>query len=106
MWKGHNSHTAAKAFAEVMLAHANGEQIQSRPSVNQNEKNQHPWKDEDHPAWQWCDMEYRVKPKEPQEWYICFRRSNPWVPYLVAVDSEQGFANDVDRMILVREVLE
>jgi hypothetical protein len=105
-FKGHNSQTAAKAFAEIMLAHSRKETIQSRPAVNAECKNHHPWKDDDEPSWQWCDMEYRVKPKKPQEWYICFRRSNPWVPYLVSADGEKGFASDVEKMILVREVIE
>jgi hypothetical protein len=105
-FKGHNSQTAAKAFAEVMQAHGRGEKIQSRPANNGYEVNRHPWRDDDEPSWQWCDMEYRVKPKKPQEWYLCYRRSNPWIPYLVPVDGEQGIASDVERLILVREVVE
>lgn len=56
-----------KEMAEVMLAYANGKQIQAKCVIE--ERN---WIDCEKPKWDWTHYDYRVKPEEPKGEYRPF----------------------------------
>jgi len=83
----------AKAAAEVMLAYANGQEIELRrtmPSASE-------WEHHKAPCFDWNLFEYRVKPK-PREWWIQIDECDRVVG--------QEHSLDINRRVKVREVLE
>ncbi|EMG30839.1 hypothetical protein [Campylobacter showae] len=57
----------------VMQAYANGEAIEV------SDKDAGNWGEIKHPLWDWCNFEYRVKPKtDTALWYWEFKMSDGW----------------------------
>jgi len=84
----------ARKAAEVMLAYADGAEIQEAPRPYT--KSKYAWSDCDDPVFDWDCMSYRIKPK-PREFWVDPRTMNayPFKPDLV-----------VAKPIRVREVLD
>lgn len=57
----------------VMQAYANGEAIEV------SDKDADDWSEIKHPLWDWCNFEYRAKPKtDAALWYWEFKMSDGW----------------------------
>lgn len=88
----------ARRMAEVMLAFADGAEVESDP-ISSNE-----WRAVQHPNWDWYTANYRVKP-EPREWWI--------VPNAAHASSSRDEANEladsmewpISSIVHVREVI-
>ena len=69
-----NEREEARRKAEVMLAFADGAEIQY--SV----KGSCEWMHAEDVFWNWCGCDYRVKPK-PREAWVVFDSGDAWVAY-------------------------
>jgi len=87
----------------VMQAAADGKEIQRGPGRSSTG----PWVDADNPAWDWSMLDYRVKPREPREFFIKYyptrHRGTAYDSYVEA--SEFAVPNS-EKIIKVREVIE
>lgn len=81
--------TTTEGKANVMLAHANGEKIQTRRHDGDDA-----WQYTASPLWNWYQHDYRIKPKEPRRWWInpaanglcsCFDKPTPGCVEVVEV---------------------
>lgn len=62
--------TTTEGKANVMLAHANGEVVQS---IGRGNAEIYGWRDDKHPAWDWLNRDHRIKPKEPRRWWLMLK---------------------------------
>lgn len=82
-----NEREEARRKAEVMLAFADGAEIQFYHWTNED------WDDVGHPSWNWDGNDYRVKPK-PRECWVKYDGSG--CPVRVCI-SEADVAKDTPR---------
>lgn len=99
-----NEREEARRKAEVMLAFADGAEIQFCRYHWTNED----WDDVGHPSWNWDGNDYRVKPKPAEFWVVVANEINSAVGVFqnrenAQIDSKR-WANG--RIIHVREVTE
>ena len=74
--------TYTEKMIEVMQAQVRGEKIQRRfIRYRESENPRDDWEDVNAPAWNWEQVEYRVKPKEPEEFWRVMIPVRATVPF-------------------------
>jgi len=92
----------------VMQAAADGKEIQRGPGRSST----NPWVDADNPAWDWSMFDYRVKPREPREFFIndyfCnyLGGTQGSAVYLTPEAARRGGGKSSMGVVKVREVIE